>query len=86
MPDFGEKERTHIMKRKKYTDEPMEFELTEDFLPSPDKLILREDNVKVTLTLSKSSIKFFKKWATRKHGHYQTMIRKVLDRYVARYN
>jgi len=74
------------MKRKKYTDEPMEFEVMDDFLPSPDKLILKEDNVKVTLILSKSSVEFFKKWATKQHGHYQTMIRKVLDRYAAHYH
>jgi hypothetical protein len=30
----------------------------EDFLPSPDSLVMREDNVKVTLTLSQRSVSF----------------------------
>ena len=37
------------MKKKKkvrYTDEPMEFEVIEDFLPPPDKLILKVDERK----------------------------------------
>ena len=40
-------------KRIKYTDEPIEAKIIKDFLPSPDQLILKEDNVKVTLTLSR---------------------------------
>jgi hypothetical protein len=31
-----------------------------DFLPRPEDLVLKEDNVKVTLTLSKKSVDFFK--------------------------
>lgn len=74
------------MKKKiKYTDEPMKFEIIDDFLPPPEKLALKEENVKVTLTLSKTSLEFFKKYAKRMHGHYQTMIRTVIDRYVAHY-
>jgi hypothetical protein len=37
------------MKRRiKYTDEPIEAEVIEDFLPPPEKLSRREKNVKVT--------------------------------------
>jgi len=51
----------------KYTDEPMgELRVVKDFLPSPDQLVLKEDNVKVTISLSKSSINFFKNEA-KKH-------------------
>ncbi|WMT72348.1 hypothetical protein [Bradyrhizobium sp. Ash2021] len=35
--------------------------IVEDFLPSPDRLVLREDNVKVTLSMSQRS--FFKRAA-----------------------
>ena len=63
----------------------MKFEVTDDFLPPPEQLALKEENVKVTLTISKSSLEFFKKYAHKMHGHYQTMIRKVLDSYVAHY-
>jgi len=74
------------MKKKiKYTDEPMKFKAIDDFLPSPEKLALKEENVKVTITLSKVSIEFFKKYAKKTHGHYQAMIRRVLDHYVAHY-
>jgi hypothetical protein len=40
-----------------YTDEPMgDVEVIVDFLPSPAELAFKEDGVKVTLTLSKSSV------------------------------
>jgi hypothetical protein len=55
----------------KYTDEPMgELRVVKDFLPSPDQLVLKEDNVKVTISLSKSSINFFKNEA--KNTGYRT--------------
>lgn len=74
------------MKKKiKYTDEPMEFKIVKDFLPSPEALALRSENVKVTIQLSKDSIEFFKKWAQKQHSHYQTMIRNILDYYTANY-
>lgn len=74
------------MKKKiKYTDEPIEFEVVKDFLPSPEKLALRSDNVKVTIQLSKASVQFFKKFAQKQHSHYQTMIRNILDCYIAHY-
>ena len=69
----------------KYTDEPIEFKVVEDFLPPPDQLALREENVRVTITLSKASVEFFKKYAQKTHSHYQTMIRGILDRYVTHY-
>jgi hypothetical protein len=34
-----------------------------DFLPSPDKLVFKEDTVKVTITLSKDSVNLFKRQA-----------------------
>jgi len=74
-----------MKKRIKYTDEPMNLEAVNDFLPPPEKLAVREENVRVTITLSKSSIEFFKKYAKKTHGHYQTMIRHILDHYVTHY-
>ena len=74
------------MKKKiKYSDEPMEFKVVDDFLPPPHKLVPLEDNARVTITLSKTSIDFFKQQAKSAHTHYQTMIRKVLDYYVEHY-
>ena len=74
-----------MKKRIKYSDEPMNFEIIDDFLPPPEKLALKEEKVKVTIDLSKSSVEFFKQWASKQHNHYQTMIRRILDNYVAHY-
>ena len=74
------------MKKKiKYTEEPMEFKIVKDFLPPPEMLALRSENVKVTIQLSKASIEFFKKWAQKKRSHYQTMIRDILNCYTVNY-
>jgi len=40
--------------------------IVEDFLPPPDRLVLREDNVKVTLSLSQRSVAFFKRAARQR--------------------
>ena len=46
----------------KYTEEPMgHLRVVKDFLPPPDKLVLKEDNVKVTISLKKSSISLFQR-------------------------
>lgn len=56
-----------------------------DFLPPPDELVVPQDTVKVTLSLTKSSLDFFKREA-KKHGtKYQKMIRELVDRYAKRY-
>jgi predicted DNA binding CopG/RHH family protein len=75
------------MKRKiKYTKGPEgQWRIVEDFLPSPERLILKEDKVKVTISLSKGSIDFFKKEAKRHNASYQKMIRKVIDAYASHY-
>ena len=66
-----------------YTDEPMgDVEVVADFLPSPAELAFREDGVKVTLALSKTSVDFFKSEASKHHTQYQRMIRRLLDSYV----
>lgn len=58
-----------------------EVKVVEDFLPSPDKLVLREDNVKVTLSLSQRSVTFFKRAAQKRRVPYQRMIRALVDAY-----
>jgi len=59
--------------------------VVDDFLPSPEELVFKEDNVKVTITLSKSSIDFFKREAKKHHAQYQRMIRNLLDTYANRH-
>ena len=66
----------------KYTSEPMgNLKVVKDFLPSPEQLTLREENVKITISLSKSSVDFFKKKAKEQHTSYQKMIRGLIDWY-----
>ena len=67
----------------KYTDEPLgDIRVISDFLPSPEELAFREESVKVTISLSKKSIDFFKSEAGKHHTQYQRMIRQLIDAYV----
>lgn len=68
-----------------YEDEPLgRYEVIEDSLPSPEELAYKDDTVKVTIALSRSSIEFFKSQAARHDVAYQKMIRRLLDSYVER--
>ena len=70
----------------KYSNEPLgKVEVVDDFLPPPDQLAFREETVKVTITLNKASIDFFKREAKRRGTPYQAMIRKLLDHYARVY-
>ena len=72
---------------RKYTNEPLgRVEVVEDFLPPPDQLVLREDGVKVTLSLSRKSVDFFKAHAAQSKVPYQRMIRTLLDSYADKYS
>lgn len=70
----------------KYTDEPLgELRAIRDFLPPPERLVFKEDTVKVTIVLSKSSVDFFKRAAKKYHTPYQKMIRSLIDAYAVRH-
>ena len=73
------------MKKKiRYKDEPIDdIRIVDDFLPSPGELAFNEEQVKVTIGLSKNSVDFFKRQAKKHRTHYQKMIRRLLDIYVA---
>jgi hypothetical protein len=67
-----EKGGKYMKTRIKYTDEPFgELKVMQDFLPSPAQLILKEENVKITIALKKSSIEFFKNEAKKHNTSYQ---------------
>jgi predicted DNA binding CopG/RHH family protein len=74
------------MKRKtKYTDEPIgKVRVVTDFLPSPEELALKDETVKVTISLSKTSEDFFKEEVKKHNTQYQKMIRRLLDEYASR--
>ncbi|MDP8214182.1 MAG: hypothetical protein RAO92_07890 [Candidatus Euphemobacter frigidus] len=73
-----------MRKKIKYSNEPLDnLQIIDDFLPSPEELTFKEDNVKITIALSKSSVDFFKREARKHQTQYQKMIRRLLDFYVA---
>ncbi|TGM00589.1 CopG family transcriptional regulator [Leptospira barantonii] len=82
------------MKKKiKYADAPTSIQSSiksskkiEDFLPPPNKLVLKEDNSKITIALSKKSISFFKEQSKKSGVPYQTMIKRILDLYTDHYS
>ena len=75
------------MKNKiRYSDGPIEeVKVIADFLPAPEELAFREETVKVTIALSKASVDFFKREASKHQVSYQRMIRRLLDEYTLRH-
>ena len=75
-----------MSKKTIYSNEPLgKLEVVPDFLPSPEELSFRDETVKVTISLSKSSVKFFKEEAKKNNTQYQKMIRRLLDAYTDAY-
>ena len=75
-----------MKKKTLYSDGPIgDVEVVRDFLPSPEDLAFKEDQIKVTIGLSQSSVDFFKEEARKHHTQYQKMIRRLLDLYVAQH-
>lgn len=73
-----------MSKQIQYSDEPIgEVRLIPDFLPSPKDLALKNEQTKVTISLSSESVAFFKEAAKKHNMQYQRMIRQLLDEYVA---
>lgn len=71
----------------KYTNEPIgKVKIIPDFLPSPEDLVLKEETTKVTLSMTKSSLEFFKRIAKSKNIQYQKMIRALLDKYAEHFD
>jgi len=82
VPDTGGKGKRYMKAKIKYSDEPMgKVKVITDFLPSPEKLALKDETVKITISLSKTSVDFFKKEAKKYNTQYQKMIRRLLDEY-----
>jgi len=75
-----------MKKRTLYSDGPIgDVKVVRDFLPSPEALAFKEEQVKVTIGLSQTSVDFFKQEAKKHHTQYQKMIRRLLDLYVAQH-
>ncbi len=75
-----------MSERIEYTDELLEdLRVIPDFLPPPHELVFKDDTVKVTISLSRASVEFFKEEAKKHHTQYQKMIRRLLDTYTEAY-
>ena len=69
------------MKKKYSKGEIEEVEIIKDFLPSPQNLVLKNNEIKVTISLTKDSLDFFKTQASKYHTSHQIMIKSLLDKY-----
>lgn len=70
---------------RKYTNENIgKLKIIKDFLPPPAQLVLKDETIKITLSLTKNSVDFLKREAKIHHTQYQKMIRSLIDQYVAR--
>ena len=73
-------------KHKKISKGPIgKIRIINDFLPRPEKLIVKPKSVKITITLSQDSVDFFKEIALKEHVPYQKLIRALLDQYATHY-
>lgn len=76
-----------MKKRRKDPNRPVgKLIRIDDFLPSPEKLVIPRETIKITIHLSKSSVDFFKHEAKQHHIKYQQMIRQLIDKYASRYS
>lgn len=74
-------------KKNAYTNEPIgKIRIVKDFLPSPQELANKNDTVKITLALTRSTVDYFKKVAREHNTQYQKMIRRLLDEYTAKHS
>jgi len=81
---IGVKEKRSMSKIIQYSDEPLgEMKIVPDHLPSPAELAKKNENTKVTISLSSESVAYFKQSAKKHHMQYQKMIRQLLDEYVS---
>ena len=87
MPVIGGKENNSMKKRIRYTNEKIgPVRVVKDFLPKPEELVRKDETVKVTLNLSRTSVEFFKSIAVQHGSQYQKVIRSLLDAYAAHHS
>jgi hypothetical protein len=63
----------------------LRLRVVKDFLPSPEQLAFKEEKVKITISLSRASLDFFKEQAGIHQTSYQKMIRNLLDTYAVQH-
>ncbi len=71
-----------MKKRIKKNKGPIEkIKIVKDFLPPPEKLVLKEKAVTVSLSLPESSVAYFKKRAKKLKVSYEAMLSKLLQKW-----
>jgi hypothetical protein len=73
-----------MSRRIRYTDEPMEFAIIKDHLPSPNELRARPRKVKVTVEVDAPTVAAFRRKAGPGPGRYRRMMGELLDTYAGR--
>jgi predicted DNA binding CopG/RHH family protein len=78
--------------RTNYTNAPTDIADTlesaiaiDDFLPSPDQLVLKAEKEKITIAIDKRSLELFKQYAEKHNAKYQTMINSVVSSYADKF-
>jgi len=79
-----------MIKRKKTKEHDSDMPVgkvtfVKDTLPLPKDLVIPEETVKVTLSLTRESVDFFKREARKHNTKYQKMIRELVDRYTKQF-
>jgi predicted DNA binding CopG/RHH family protein len=75
------------MRRTIDADRPVgKMKRIKDFLPGPEELVYPEKKVKITISLSESSVTYFKNEAAKHRTKYQKMIRSLLDLYATQHS
>lgn len=57
----------------------------EDFLPSPDQLVLKTEKERITIAIDKHSLELFKSYAKKHDAKYQSMMNSVLSTYADKF-
>ena len=90
---YGETGEKLMKKKIKYSNAPKEVAdaieksvRIKDFLPPPEKLVAKDDSVRITINLNKKSVSFFKQKAKKQKVPYQRMIKSVIDHYVSEFS
>ncbi|MBP9854973.1 MAG: CopG family transcriptional regulator [Candidatus Omnitrophica bacterium] len=76
-----------MIKKINHSDMPIgKLTKIRDVLPLPSELAMPEETTKITISLNKSSVDFFKRQAKKFNTKYQRMIRELVDRYATEYS
>ena len=65
-----------------YSDEPMEIGREVKILPNAAELANMARTERATLTLTKTTLDFFRQQAKKEHVSYNVLIRNALDEYI----